>query len=426
MEAPEKRGLQENVPDENVYSPQFSIFHNILKRQKSSMSLSAVFSATEIICSTLAEIPILVKRIGQNGKKEIDTENPISIALNNALISKFTMIKCALRDMYISGNGFIYIKRSRGIVTGLQYCPVSTVTINYNYITQKLFYTVVSEGVSKRVLPKDMIHFLKTTNDGVNGIGVLTYAKNTIDLSDYTEEAAASYFNSGCNIKGVLKTNGPLNPKQRKDVLLDWSNTYGNDGSSKSGGIVALPGNMEYQAISSNATDAQLLETRLFNLQEIARFFNISPVMLGDLSNSSYSTIEATNLQFLTQTLQPIISLMEHELNRKLLTEEERKTYVIDIDETYLMKGDKAATASYYGTLVEKGIISINEARHQLGLSPVEGGDDLHIAYSDVNQNNVGNKPDNESDENKDDDKTDDEDKSVENNKDKKDTDKKE
>ena len=72
MEAPEKRGLQENVPDENVYSPQFSIFHNILKRQKSSMSLSAVFSATEIICSTLAEIPILVKRIGQNGKKEID------------------------------------------------------------------------------------------------------------------------------------------------------------------------------------------------------------------------------------------------------------------------------------------------------------------------------------------------------------------
>ena len=148
--------------------------------------------------------------------------------------------------------------------------------------------------------------------------------------------------------------------------------------------------------------------------------------MLGDLSNSSYSTIEATNLQFLTQTLQPIISLMEHELNRKLLTEEERKTYVIDIDETYLMKGDKAATASYYGTLVEKGIISINEARHQLGLSPVEGGDDLHIAYSDVNQNNVGNKPDNESDDNKDDDKTDDEDKSVENNKDKKDTDKKE
>ena len=117
---------------------------------------------------------------------------------------------------------------------------------------------------------------------------------------------------------------------------------------------------------------------------------------------------------------------MEHELNRKLLTDEERKTYVIDIDETYLMKGDKAATANYYGTLVEKGIISINEARHQLGLSPVEGGDDLQIAYSDVNQNNVGNKPDNESDENKDDDKTDDEDKSVENNKDKKDTDKKE
>ena len=421
MEMPEKRSSTQEV-DENIYSPQFSIFHNILRRQKDSMSLSAIFSATEMICSTLAEIPILVKRIGENGKKEIDLDNPIMIALDNALVSKFTMIKCSLRDMYITGNGFIYIKRRSGVVTGLQYCPASTVTITYNYITQKLFYTVVSEGVSKKVMPKDMIHFVKVTNDGVQGIGILHYAKNAIQLSEFTEDAATNYFASGCNIKGVLKTNGPLNPKQRKDVLNDWSNTYGNEGTSKSGGIVALPGNMEFQQVSNNANDAQLLETRLFNLQEIARFFNISPVMLGDLSHSSYSTIEATNLQFLTQTLQPIISLMEHELNRKLLSDEERKTYVIDIDESYLLKGDKSATATYYGTLVDKGIISINEARYQLGLSPVEGGDELHVAYSDPSQNNI-NKEDSSDDTEDDKDKETDK-KSVDDNNDKKETDK--
>lgn len=391
QEAEQRHKHVEEPIDPNGYTANGNgVFFNILRRTNNSLSLSAVFAATEMISNTIAEIPIVIKKKGENGEKEIDNEHPISLAFDGALISKFTMIKNAIKDMYLTGNGFIYIKRSGNIVTGLQYCPPGTVSINYNPVKQELFYTSAHVGTRVRIAPKNMIHFIKTSVDGIQGIGVLTYAKNAIQLADFTETAASNYFASGCNVKGVLKTNGPLNPKQRDDLLKDWSITYGSEGNSNNGGIIALPGSMEFQAISNSANDAQLLETRLFNLQEIARFFNISPVMLGDLSHSSYSTIEASNLQFLTQTLQPVISLIEHELNRKLLSEEEKKNYVIDLDEQYLLKADKSSTANYYGTLVDKGVISVNEARLQLGYGTIENGDDVHIAYSDVQQNTIG------------------------------------
>lgn len=395
QEAEQRHKHVEEPIDPNGYTANGNgVFRNFLQRSTTGMSLSAVFAATEIICSTLAEIPIYVKKINQDGDKEIDQEHPIAYAFDNALVSKFTMIKNAIRDMYIYGNGYIYIKRSGDVVTGLQYCPPGTVSINYNPIKQELFYTSSNVGTKVRIAPKNMIHFIKVTNDGIHGIGVLAYAKNTIDLANYTETAAANYFASGCNVKGVLKTNGPLNPKQRDDLLKDWAFTYSVDGSSNNGGIIALPGSMEFQAISANANEAQLIESRLFNIQEVARFFSISPVMLGDLSHSSYSTIEASNLQFLTQTLQPIISLIEHELNRKLLSDNEKSLYKIDLDEQYLLRGDKQSTATYYSTLTSAGIMTINEARHQLGLSPKEGGDDLQIAYTDTNQNKLGNSDD--------------------------------
>ena len=131
-----------------------------------------------------------------------------------------------------------------------------------------------------------------------------------------------------------------------------------------------------------------MIETRLFNVSEIARFFNISPVLLQDLSKSSYSTVEAANLQFLTQTLLPYISIIEAEFNRKLVGEE---NIFIDLDEREFLRTDSQSTANYLQTLTSSGIMTVNEAREQLGLPRVENGDSLVIPYSDVSQNTINN-----------------------------------
>lgn len=148
---------------------------------------------------------------------------------------------------------------------------------------------------------------------------------------------------------------------------------------------------MSYQPIQLNATDSQMLESRQYNVQDIARFFGINPVLLGDLTHSSYSTIEATQQQFLLHTLQPYITMIEEEFTKKLFSNSE-SNLEINLDETVVLRTDKTAQANYYSTLLDKGILSINEVRKELGYSEIEGGDAHTIAYTDINQNKIDDK----------------------------------
>ena len=166
-------------------------------------------------------------------------------------------------------------------------------------------------------------------------------------------------------------------------------------------GLAVLEGGMKYTPVSSNSKDAELLETRLFNVQEVARFFNISPVLLGDLSKSSYNSIEQAQLQFVINTLAPYIAMLEQEINNKLIMPSMKYNYYIDIVEEDIIKQDKQSQANYLNTLVNSGILTRNEARKKLGYPPVEGGDELTVSFTDVNQNKV-NQEDKNTDENKD------------------------
>ena len=165
---------------------------------------------------------------------------------------------------------------------------------------------------------------------------------------------------------------------------MTWRGRHGVEGSSS---LCILKGNMDYQTVGASAQDSQLLEVRNFNVTEIARFFNISPVLLGDLTKSSYSTIEASQMEFITHTLYPYIAIFESEINRKLC---HNSNVEIDFDESFLLKTDKSVQASYLNTLVGGGIMSVNEARAKLGLLPVEGGDSLIIPYTKIEDNTIG------------------------------------
>lgn len=222
----------------------------------------------------------------------------------------------------------------------------------------------------------------------------MKYAARTIDLANYTENSSLDYFAKGLNVTGIVHAKQPMNKMQAQQAL---NSIEGNVNADKAY-YKFLPFDIDFQPLTQNAKDAQMIETRLFNVSEIARFFNISPVLLQDLSKSSYSTVEAANLQFLTQTLLPYISIIEAEFNRKLVGEE---NIFIDLDEREFLRTDSQSTANYLKTLKESGIITTNECREQLGLPRVEGGDDLLIPYSDINQNTVGNKSEEEKPEEK-------------------------
>lgn len=349
------------------------------KNTTNATSLSAYFGARELISNSIARLPIEVKR-----NEKVLENHPINNIWNRTLMSKFNFIKQMICDVIDHGNAYAYIVRAEdGTPLNLIYCEPGSVSHQYNQRKQEHFYRA-SFCQTGLIEPINMIHLYKNSFNGVEGKGLLEYAKAVISLSDATDKAASKYYSSGCAVQGALTLKGARRGSKEQARTAFMQAHSGTDGS----GIVILDDDIEYKPISSNANESQMLEARIFNVNEIARYFNMNPVLLGDLSHSSYNTIEAANIEFVDRTLAPYIALLEDEFNRKLVKPSERNVFV-DFDETYLLGTDKKTISEYLGSLVEKGIMSINEARTTLGLPTKEGCDDLIIPFTDIASNKV-------------------------------------
>ena len=361
--------------------------------------LSAYYSGIELISNSLASVPILVKNVNDN---TIVKDSELTHIFNSTNISKFLLIKQLIRDAYHFGNGFAYIKRgSNGIPTEIIYRPNGSVTVVYNPTTLKLYYLdpIVS---SRKIEPVNMIHIRKDTRDGINGISISKIGGKIFDLAKSTDSTAKDFFDSGCNVSGVLTSTKPLNPQAKTEILQDWRAAFN---KQKANNVGVLGYDLKYTPVTNNANDSQLLQSREFNVLEIARYLNINPLLLGvQHGGSAYGSLESAQLDLIIHTLLPWINLIQEEFNNKLILPSQRDKIYIDFDEDKIMFANKTDTANYYTNLVKNGILSINEARTALGYGEKEGLDENFIPYTDINQNKVNGEGDeNGKEENKED-----------------------
>lgn len=358
-----------------------------ITNQHSAMNLSAVYRAVELISNSIATLPIKILITDDSGKNEAD-KHPLNYVFSdrnkNNLISKFTMMKLLVQSVLLRGNGFALIERAKdGTVKGLRYLEPTDVTINYDKIKNELYYDVPI--IKLRVRPSEMIHLVMFSYDGIKGLSVLQNAARSLGIAQASENAAKSFFDNGMMINGILKVQGPVSQQQREDLRQAWNETYTANGS----GIAILQGNMDYQTIQLSAKDSQMLESRQFSVTDIARFFGISPVLLGDLTKASYSTLEAVQNDFLVHCLQPYIVMIENEFNRKLLKQSEENLNIV-LETNEILRTDKSAQATYYSTLISSGVMTINEVRKELGFNGIgEDGDKNIIPYSDIAANTI-------------------------------------
>lgn len=348
-----------------------------------AMHQSAFFSAVSLISNSIAQMSWELKSYNED---DVPDDKFLKDLFYNSQLTQFMIIKNMIKDCLLHGNGFAYIERDKaGKPISLKYLPFGDCNIFYNKVTGVLLYQCPRIS-NKMIEPIDILHVRMITKDGINGISILDYANSSIKLSASAEKAAHEFFSSGMTVQGVLSTETPrLTKDQREAIRSAWNESQLGAGA----GLAVLEGGMKYTPVSSNSKDAELLETRLFNVQEIARFFNMSPVLLGDLSKSSYNAVEQAQLAFVLNTLAPYISMLEQEINAKLILPSQKYKYYIDIVEEDIIKQDKQSQANYLNTLVQSGIITRNEARKKLGYHAVEGGDELMVAYSDPNQNKI-------------------------------------
>lgn len=359
---------------------QFGTLYNNAK----AMNLSAVYRCTELISDSVAMLPVYVTR-----NETVLSNHPLNLIFNdnnNGVISKFNLIKLLIQSVIIKGNGFAYIQRANdGTVIGLRYLESSDVIINYDKWKNQLFYTCEIVARGKKIEPINMIHLFKNSYDGVNGISVLSYANRTVSNANATENSAKAFFDNGANLSGVLTVQGQLSAKQKEDIRASWNNAYSNGGN----GLAVLQGNMTYQPIQLSSADAQMIESRQFNVEDIGRFFGVNPLLLGLKGSASYASLEMVQNDFLVHTLQPYITMVENEFTRKLLKPSESDLKV-NLDENAILRVDKAAQANYYGSLLDKGVLSINEVRNELGYEGIGKDGDMHlIAYTKIEDNQI-------------------------------------
>lgn len=349
-----------------------------------SMRLSAVYAATNMISNSVALLPI--KIITEEGGRKMEIKHPLSKVLNlkpNSKYNHFNFFKLLIESVILKGNGYAYIERDENLnVVALHYIDADFVT---PVVQGDGSIKYIVNGMSQAIDAINMIHIYQHLDTTYRGISTIKYADMTLQGVHAAETHSSNFFKSGAGLMGVLKSNAPMTNEQKRQCAESWRMSINN---TQGGGVAILPQGLDFQAIAISPEDSQLLETRKYNVVEIARFFNISPVKLFDFTNASYSTLEQTTLSYLQDTILPFTQLLEDEFNLKLFKPSEVGKISIDFDYSAMVQTDKATEAEYYTKLLTNGVVTINDVRSKLGFEPsAEEGADQHwmqISYATI------------------------------------------
>lgn len=340
-----------------------------------ALTLSAVYRCVEVISNSVASLPAKLYVIDDKGYK-IELHNNLSYIIGkkpNQKMTSYTFYKLIVKDILMSGNAYALILRDgQGEVSGFQYVQPGLVSPIDRI--DHIEYQVA--GVKGFVKAEDILHFMNYSENGVFGLSVLTHARRTLGITDSAEKGSENFYKSGGCTSGFLKFDGPSNSKQREEILSAWNQATGGPNNGPNG-IAVLPSNVTYTQLSINPADAQLLESRKFQVIDICRFFGVSPVKCFDMEKSTYNNSEQAELNFLNDTLRPLLTKIEQEFETKLFGN--KYGYDIKFDVKELLRTDKKSQAEYLTKLFNLGVLSPNEIRKELDLDEIEGGD-IHVA----------------------------------------------
>ena len=296
-----------------------------------------------------------------------------------------------MTHLLLWGNAYAQIIRNgKGEVVALYPLMPNRMTVDrddngqlyYEYQTSSDEPKDISKKTTVRLMPHDVLHIPGLGFDGLVGYSPIAMAKNAIGMSIACEEYGAKFFANGATPGGILEHPGTVKDPQR--VRDSWNSAFG--GSSNSNKVAVLEEGMKYTPISISPNEAQFLETRKFQIDEIARIFRVPPHMVGDLEKSSFSNIEQQSLEFVKYTLEPWLVRWEQSINRSLLTADEKNTYFAKFNVDGLLRGDYASRMTGYATARQNGWMSANDIRELENLDriPEEQGGDLYLVNGNM------------------------------------------
>lgn len=357
--------------------------------ERTAMQTTAVYACVRILAEAVASLPLHVYEYQDDGGKKLVHDHPLYYLLHdepNPEMTSFVFRETLMSHLLIWGNAYAQIIRDgAGRVLGLY--PLLPDKMEVQRDDRGNIYYVYSRNSDENPMFKeygniklkaeDVLHIPGLGFDGLIGYSPIAMAKNAVGMTLACEEYGASFFANGANPGGVLEHPGVL--KDPSKVRESWNSVY--RGVSNAHKIAVLEEGMKYQQIGIPPEEAQFLETRKFQINEIARLYRIPPHMVGDLDKSSFSNIEQQSLEFVKYTLDPWVIRWEQSLQRSLLLPGEKGKYFIKLNVDGLLRGDYQSRMNGYAVGRQNGWFSANDIREMENMNPIpdEEGGNLYL-----------------------------------------------
>ena len=357
--------------------------------ERTAMQTTAVYACVRILAEAIASLPLHVYEYQNDGGKKLVHNHPLYYLLHdepNPEMTSFVFRETLMSHLLIWGNAYAQIIRDgAGRVLGLY--PLLPDKMEVQRDDRGNIYYVYSRNSDENPMFKeygniklkaeDVLHIPGLVFDGLIGYSPIAMAKNAVGMTLACEEYGASFFANGANPGGVLEHPGVL--KDPSKVRESWNSVY--RGVNNAHKIAVLEEGMKYQQIGIPPEEAQFLETRKFQINEIARLYRIPPHMVGDLDKSSFSNIEQQSLEFVKYTLDPWVIRWEQSLQRSLLLPGEKGKYFIKLNVDGLLRGDYQSRMNGYAVGRQNGWFSANDIREMENMNPIpdEEGGNLYL-----------------------------------------------
>lgn len=350
-------------------------------------NVSAVWAAVGLISDDVASLPLMLyKRSANGGKTTFDT-HPLYRLLHdepNPEMSSMVFRRTMMAHCLIWQNAYAEIERDN-VGRPLYLWPLSPDTVRVQRDARKSVVYIVSNpnGGETTIPAADIIHLVGRSFDGTVGSSIVERAKESIGLAIAAEQFGATFFGNGATFGGVISFKGPK-PTEMSDENYRQQLEARHQGVKRAHKLLALYNDANYTETGVEPDSAQFLETRTFQIREVARWFKIPPHKLADLADATFSNVEQMNTEYYTSAIRPWLVLWEQELTRKLVAKLERSQQFIEHSIEGFLRGDTAARSAFYTALFHIGALTINEVRGYENLNPLAGGDESFVQVNNL------------------------------------------
>ena len=352
---------------------------NVTVNEDTALKLSAVWASVRLIAETIGGLPINAYRLMPDGTRILDNEHQLAQLFKNKpnrYQNRVEFFETMTMQLCLHGNAYAHIQRGTGgkVVSLL---PLMAEQMEVNLLTDGSVVYRYNSGANLAVYAPESIWHLKLMSNGIVGLSPLSYARNSVGIGIASDDRVKALASNGFKPTGVLTIDKLLKPEQREQIRNQFADLASGSGDP----LRVLEAGMAYQQISMNPKDVQLLETRRFQIEDIARFFGVPSVLINDTSASTTwgSGIEQIVQGFYKLGLRPYLERYEASIHNSLLSAADRRNYEFEFDFGALLRGDELTRFQSYKEAINAGFKTINECRQSEGLYPIEGGDRAYL-----------------------------------------------